>query len=636
MAEPLAFDIIARDRASDTTKRIGKSFGNLKASTVGAFAGMSAAVTNFALNQLSNAARAVKDFVVDSVRQFAAFDTSMREVWTLLPDLSAAGFASMQDDVRTFTKEMGVATTDAVPALYQAISSGVPPENVFDFLTSAAKLSIGGVTTLETAVDGLTSVTNAYGKENLSAEKASDLFFTAVKLGKTTVGELSTSLFQVVPTAAALGIGFETVTAALAAMTVQGVPTAVATTQLRQLFVELNKEGGKAAATFQDLSGKSFANFVRDGGSVQEALALMAEHAKDGNTSLSNLFGSVEAGNAALALTSESGAAAFNSALGEMAESSGATDEAFGRMDEGIGRSWDKLKVRIDDLKLSLGEKLAPALEGVLDWFEQIGDNSEGLGDTFKVLGDTAETQLGKRVVPELESFAGVFQDTMVQNEQGLTEFTKLAGVLIAGQINFWKQLQFAWNAAAGLFATILEGMIGVALFWADATLTSAQIAFGWIPGIGSKLKDLRGQMTEFRQRVNAELDKIRPKVDINIHTRFTTSGAPPTAIGGGSQSVFFGQHGGEVPGPFTGIDRVPAMLTAGEWVVDRPTAQSNRALLANLTPGGSAAGGGQSTTVVIEIRSGGSRWDDALVEAVARAVRVRGGNAQLVLGTGG
>jgi hypothetical protein len=90
------------------------------------------------------------------------------------------------------------------------------------------------------------------------------------------------------------------------------------------------------------------------------------------------------------------------------------------------------------------------------------------------------------------------------------------------------------------------------------------------------------------------------------------------------------------VPGPFTGIDRVPAMLTAGEWVVDRPTAQSNRALLANLTPGGSAAGGGSSGPVVLEIRSGGSRWDDVLVEAIARAVRVRGGNAQLVLGTGG
>jgi hypothetical protein len=42
---------------------------------------------------------------------------------------------------------------------------------------------------------------------------------------------------------------------------------------------------------------------------------------------------------------------------------------------------------------------------------------------------------------------------------------------------------------------------------------------------------------------------------------------------------------------------------------------------------------GGRSTAAVIEIRSGGSALDDALVELLSRAVRRRGGNVQLVLG---
>ncbi|MGW0587467.1 hypothetical protein [Streptosporangium sp. NPDC002607] len=45
------------------------------------------------------------------------------------------------------------------------------------------------------------------------------------------------------------------------------------------------------------------------------------------------------------------------------------------------------------------------------------------------------------------------------------------------------------------------------------------------------------------------------------------------------------------------------------------------------------AGGGGSGGRVVLEIRSGGTRLDDLLVEILRRAVRVRGGDVQLVLG---
>jgi hypothetical protein len=405
-------------------------------------------------------------------------------------------------------------------------------------------------------------------------------------------------------------------------MTVQGVPTAVATTQLRQLLVELNKEGGKAAATFQDLSGKSFANFVRDGGSVQDALALMAEHAKDGNTSLSNLFGSVEAGNAALALTSESGAAAFNSALEDMQDSAGATDEAFGRMDEGIGRKWDKLKVRIDDLKLSLGEKLAPAIEGILDWFDQVTEGSDNFGEAMKRLGDSAETNIGGRVVPELEAFASDFQDSMVDNEGALEELSRVTGVLIGGQVVNWGLLSRAVVGGKDIVVLAFRGMIGVADLWARATLGAAEFAFGWIPGMRDRLKGLRERMKDFREGVNRELNKIQSRVNINVHTSFSTSGAPPTFIGGGGTKVIFGQHGGEVPGSFAGVDRVPAMLSAGEFVVRREVAQRHLPALTALNSGRSSAGG----TVTIRVESGGTELDDAIQTIILRSLSTEPG----------
>jgi hypothetical protein len=47
------------------------------------------------------------------------------------------------------------------------------------------------------------------------------------------------------------------------------------------------------------------------------------------------------------------------------------------------------------------------------------------------------------------------------------------------------------------------------------------------------------------------------------------------------------------------------------------------------------AGGGGRGGTVVLELKSGGSRLDDLLVEILRRSIRARGGDVQLVLGRG-
>lgn len=590
MTQPLAFDIIARDRASQTTKKVGQGFSRLGTTTKGVFAGMGAAVGLFAVRALGNAARAVSAFVVDSVKQFSEFDKGMREVWTLLPDLSSDAFGVLQDDVRAFVREMGIAHSEAVPALYQAISAGVPQENVFDFLTTAGKFAVGGVTSLETAVDGLTSVTNAYGRANLSAEEASDIFFTTVRLGKTNAEQLSASLFQVIPTAAALGVSFETVGAALAGITSQGVPTAVATTQLRQLFVEFNKEGGKTAALFDDLAGKSFANFVRDGGSVQDALTLMVEHADDSNTSLSNLFGSVEAGNAALALTSKDGAAAFDSALGEMADASGATDDAFSKMDEGMGRTWDKLMVRFDDLKISLGERLAPAIEGVLDWVKDLTDESGDLEGTMGRLGETIESDVVQRLTPALEDAFRSSSDSAQENEEAISQLITAMGLLLESVVLGAAGMVKAFIFLKDQTVFILRAVSNQAIFYFELMLDAGIKAFGWVPGLGDQLRDARDKVGEFKDDVNSFLDKIKTDVNINVHTEYTSSGSPAPV---GSQNVPQLAQGGIVPGPFTGVDQVTARLTAGEFVVNRDAAQRYLPLLNAINNGGQAPRGG-------------------------------------------
>ena len=312
------------------------------------------------------------------------FETKMAEVFTLMPGMTKEAMDAMSDEVRSLSVEMGVLPDELVPALYQAISAGIPAENVFDFMKTANEAAVGGVTDLETAVDGITSVVNAYGDDAIAASEASDLMFTAVKLGKTTFEELSGALFNVIPTASALDMEFGNITAAFASITAQGVPTKVASTQLRQTLVELSKEGGKAAIAFQDLSGKTFKEFIASGGNLQDALQIMEKGAEDLGLGVNDMFSSVEAGGAVLALTGK-GTEKFSDSLAAMGEAGGATGEAFATMDETAGRSMAKMMAVIEDLKLELGDVFLPILkDDILPILKTLLGVFSGIPDSLK------------------------------------------------------------------------------------------------------------------------------------------------------------------------------------------------------------------------------------------------------------
>ncbi|MCZ9877213.1 phage tail tape measure protein, partial [Brachyspira hyodysenteriae] len=338
-----------KDKTTDLERgfdKIGKSFDKFGSlATKSLTVPIAAGTTAFAL----------------ATKKATDFDNGMREVLTLLPKLSNEGFESLKQETLAFSKELGKVPEEVVPALYQSLSAGVPRENVFEFLKTAGKAAIAGVAELETSVDGLTSVTNAYGTEVLSVNKASDIMFQTLKLGKTDFTQLSKSLFNVIPTASALGVKFEEIGAGIAVMTAQGTPTSVATTQIRQTLVELNKEGSTTDKTFREIAGTSFKEFIEQGGTLQEALQMLAEKAAESGKDISSMFSSVEAGNAALALSGKN-ASKFKDALDKMNNSAGATAEAFKKIDDGPARQFEKIKAELSALVIELGNSLLPVV----------------------------------------------------------------------------------------------------------------------------------------------------------------------------------------------------------------------------------------------------------------------------------
>lgn len=569
----------------DVKPKVGPGFGKTLQSGIGGALG---GVGKLAATAGLGIAAGLGAGAVASVASFADLEKGMNEVFTLLPGISQDAMGELTDDVKTFAKDFGVLPNDVVPALYQALSAGVPKDNVFEFLEVGQKAALGGVTDLNTAVDGISSVVNAYGDDVIGAAEASDLMFTAVRLGKTNFEELSASLFNVVPTASALGVGFEDVTAALAAMTAQGVPTSVATTQLRQLFVELSKEGTKTSEIFEEAAGQSFADFIAAGGNTAEALEVLVGASEDTGVALQDMFGSVEAGSAALSLT---GSDAFVDSLEAMGESAGSTDAAFEQMDQGLSRTWDRIKATFATTLADIGERLAPFVQKVLDFFSEalpaaidtldailgpildvvgevfgvltelfggFGGEVEGLGDTiggvvepfvtaFTFVKDVVTDVIGV-VVGVLERNRDKIQAIFQKVGEVFQQIAEVAQVIFGALQAFWDQ----WGGViTEIFSTVFSNVINVLSGAFDVIKGIFDVVLGILTGDWSRAwNGIKGIFEGIWNTIKGIIENAADFL-INIWHHLFGNGVIPDTIRAGLDRIlgFFAELPGKIFG---------------------------------------------------------------------------------------
>ncbi|MEM7738287.1 MAG: phage tail tape measure protein, partial [Deinococcota bacterium] len=422
----------AERQAETSSGRIGGAFARVNDVLSVAAGNLLARGFEASITGINNATTAVIDF-----------ESGFREVTTLFNDLPADApfFDQLEDDLVNFQTEFGVLSGESIPALYQSISAGVPPDNVISFLEQAAQSAQAGATNITTAVDGISSVVNAYGADVISATEVSDLLFAAVQGGKTDFAQLSANMSTVTGAANSAGIAFDNVTAALATITSTGTTTNVAATQLRSLINELADSGSNVSEVFQNLdagalkpAGESFTDFIARGGDLNEALALLSGAADASGIAIGELFGSVEASQAAFVL-GVSGATKFGEELDRAASSAGSTEAAFEKMGTTTRQSLNEISALGEALLLDLGNSILPALnQGLSGVADSAPDIRERLQPAFDDLGtsiQTATTNTGDFVagfsgVGDVESeFARIGEATRTTLDT-LTELTEI------------------------------------------------------------------------------------------------------------------------------------------------------------------------------------------------------------------
>ena len=114
-------------------------------------------------------------------------------------------------------------------------------------VTMKAAISSGEDTT--SMANLFATAANAYGESGYDIAKIGDVMASTVMFGKTTFGELASSLGQVVPTAATAGVSMEDLAASMAVITSTGVDTAIATTYLKNALNAMIKQGDRKQFT---------------------------------------------------------------------------------------------------------------------------------------------------------------------------------------------------------------------------------------------------------------------------------------------------------------------------------------------------------------------------------------------------
>ena len=316
-----------------------------------------------------------------SIKAAMTYGDSIAKVATIA-DQSQVPIKTLSNEILNLSNESGKGASELAEATYQALSASVETKNVSGFVRQATGLAKAGFLETADAVDVLTTVINAYGKSAEDADEIANMLIQTQNDGKTTVNELAQNMGQVIPTASALNIPLEQLTASYVMLTKQGINTANSTTQLRAMFNELSKDGSNVSKILKDQTGKSFGQLMQEGWSLGDVLKVLNESVDGNGEAFKNLWGNTRAGQGALALVN-GGLEEFNEEAAKMLDSTGNVDKALSELAT-PGAAARKALNQLVNVGIQIGDVLAP-------YIEKASQALQWLVDKFNKLSPTAQ-----------------------------------------------------------------------------------------------------------------------------------------------------------------------------------------------------------------------------------------------------
>jgi TP901 family phage tail tape measure protein len=335
---------------------------------------------------------AVTAAILGAIKMAQTFEKEMALVSTVT-DTAEISMERLSAGVLKLFRALPIESmSDLTKGLYDIISAGVPAGQALDYLNVAARSGIAGIASTATAVDALTTATNAWRLQNMTAQHAADALFQAVNLGKGTFDQFATSLGTVAPIAAAYGISIEDVLGAQAQLTVSGLTAAEAMVAIRSAITNIINPTGKLAEAFPELAAEFNATKLEAVG-FTKFLIEFTERSKGSKEALNALFTDVQGKTGVFSILADGGAAAAEK-VASIGKASGAMDAAFKKATNTSQALNQQLKNELTVSIIELGTKALPLVNAALAGLIAVVHGINSLGQ-FRAEIETLAFALG-------------------------------------------------------------------------------------------------------------------------------------------------------------------------------------------------------------------------------------------------
>ena len=509
----LAYDIIARDRASSTFSKIGRAAGALG---------------------IGLGAAGLIQFAKDSVNVEATFSSTMASI-KVNAGIGEKALGSLSDLAVQLGQDTVFSANEAAEAMLELSKGGMSAAQIkAGALKSALNLAATEGIALDDSAKIVARTLKTFGMNAGDANKAVDMLAGGSLASTAGVQDLADALKYVGTTAKTSGYNLSDTVTALAALTDSGIDSTTAGTALNRMLLGLTLGTEKASKTADEL-GLSFTDAKGNLLPMVDVVKRLRDtfdgmSTSQRNNDLKKLFG-VEGMRAANVLIDE-GVRGWNKYKDAVDKSGQAAKMADARM-SGTKGALERLSGSVETAQLKLGKALAPAVQSVAD----------GLSDNLGPAMDGA-IDLGGDLVDAIEPLADIL---------------KLAGGAAGDAAGFFmglpgpvKSLAFEAGVAALVLPKLNSGLGSAASAMRNATTygrvlalelrdvetrgTVASSAMSKLGGVARQAGGIGGMLllAQGAQESNRELGTLE-SVAGGALTGFAAGGPWGAAIGAGA-----------------------------------------------------------------------------------------------------
>lgn len=322
---------------------------------------------------------------ISGIKQFMAYETALAHIEGLT-GASAEQTKKWSGELRNMAAAVGKKPQELAEALYYIASSGVDASKAMDILNVSAKASLAGLGTTQQMADVLTSAMNAYAKSGLTAQRAAEILTVAVREGKIEASQFATHIGYVIPVAALMGVKFEQVTAAMAAMSITGADASTSATQLRQVLSDVLKPAVQSETALKQfgLSGAKLRQIIEDDGLLAAMNAINDIVKKFGIDTVAKVFPDVRSLTGAMQLMGENAdhvAEIFKEVAEDQVAFGKAVEVVQGTLEFKYNQALSQVNASMIDLGASMKSSLIPLFEAFAQtlnnlsrWFNSLSE----------------------------------------------------------------------------------------------------------------------------------------------------------------------------------------------------------------------------------------------------------------------